>query len=524
MSSVAPFDRKLVLLSTVFLVLIICLAGGMALYTLSDRGISDAYVLAEAAHTISQHYCDDVSQANLFASARNAIFEGLDRYSDYVDERQFSRLGEELSGHYGGIGVMVVRDENGLLVMSVREGGPADQAGFVTGDVIVAADSVDFSHIDADSATSLLRGEEGSPVLVRLFRPVSADTIEITVVRQRIPLIHVAYAGYTPDSLIYIRLLDFEAGTTDDVRSALDSLLPKGGGSLRGVILDLSGNPGGLFSEACDLADLFLEDGTYIVSTAGRSRWRDTETRATSGDILNGAPLALIIDRGSASSAEIVAGALQQAGRAALIGDTTFGKGLVQGYTRFPDGDGVRLTIARYHFDHDTYLNEFDSVLHDSGRGLAPDHYVSFEQGKPFLRAVENSPLLMDFVVANQEHLIRLLLVDTLADSWVDSLAALARREGALYKSRTTKAADWIAQLAASERATAPTLKLAEELLYLSQENDYGLFRQHSRSLKTRIKQVAFEREYGTYRAYRDVTVPESPFVQAATRILLAQR
>ncbi len=523
MNQAAPFDRKFFLLSMVLLVLVTLIAGAMGAYVLSDPGIEQAHTLARAALKITEHHGHEVAEKDLVASARRAIFDRLDRYSSYVELAQFERLDEELTGHYSGIGITVVRHELGLLIVSVRENGPAGETGLSTGDVIIAADSAELAGISVDSATNLLRGEEGSSVLVRVFRPVAKDTVEMKITRRRIPLLHIPFAGCTSDSLVYIRLLDFEAGTAGDVESALDSLINGEGRSLkpRGLILDLRGNPGGLFAEAHKTADLFLEEGIFIVGTDARSRWNKREYFAADTDLTGGLPLAVIIDRGSASSAEIVAGALRQAGRAILIGDTTFGKGLVQGFTRFPDGDGLRLTIARYYFSNGLYLNDFDSTLNDTGHGLVPDHYFPTVETHPFVRALDHSLLLQQFANQHQDEIITAAEIGELENDWIDRFASFAEHNDFTYASTVTRLAKMVADIAETEQSSSGTKETTKRILNLAHQDDHNQFHVYAGYIKMRLKQIAFERRFGVYRAYRDVIVPERPVIRFASRVLL---
>jgi len=523
MNQAVPLDRKFFLLSMVLLALVVLIAGGMGVYVLSDPGIGQAYTFARATLKIIERHGYDVVESDLIASARRAIFDRLDRYSSYVESAQFERLDEELTGHYSGIGITVIRHEQGLLIMSVRENGPAGETGLLTGDVIIAADSVALAGISADSATSLLRGEEGTSVLVRVFRPVTKDTVEVKITRRRIPLLHIPFAGCTPDSLVYIRLLDFEAGASEDVKSAFDSLINGKGHSPRprGLILDLRGNPGGLFAEAYETADLFLEEGAFIVGTDARSRWNEREFYATGTDLTDGLPLAIIIDRGSASSAEIVAGALKQAGRAVLVGDTTFGKGLVQGFTRFPDGDGLRLTIARYYFDNDLYLNDFDSTLNDTGHGLVPDYYFSSDETHPFVRALDYSLLLQQFANQHQDEIITAAEEGELKNDWLERFASFAKQNDFTYASTVTRLAELLADLAEIEQSSNDTKQATKRILDLARQDDQSQFRMHTDYIKMRLKQIAFERKFGAYRAYRDVIVPQRPVIRFASRVLL---
>ena len=511
--------RNELLYSVSIFIVLLLLAGGMAIYVFSDPAIRQANVLPTAAYRLKQIYGEELNWDSLIVDARNAMIDRLDRYSDYMAPEEFAYMDEELSGAYGGIGVTIINHDSGLLVMSVREGGPADQVGMLTGDIITQADSISLANLSATESSALLRGEAGTEVMVSIYRPSTNDTLEMTVTRERVDLLHVPFAGYTPDSVIYIRLLDFQSGASTDIESALDSLLEMG--DPRGIILDLRSNPGGLFVEAFRTANLFLEDGQLIVGTDARSAWEENKYYSSGDDVTGGLPMAVIVDRGSASSSEIVAGALGQLDRAIIVGDTTFGKGLVQGFSRFPDGGGLRLTISRYYLSGDFYLNEFDSVLNDTGHGIPPDVYFDFVELDEFPRELERSLLLQEFAHQNEEAIIQSSAQFGLPDVWVRRFRDFARQQGFDYTSSRTEAATELVELAALENYPEPAIRKAEQILKFSKQRDAEQFDDYSGFIKRRLRQIAWERRFGTYQAYRDVIVPYRPDIQLAADLLL---
>jgi len=519
-----PIDRRTIVLSAIFMFLIILLAGAAGVFILSDKSLKQALIFVNFTLELEENYPGQLDWDQLLVSAREAMFEQLDRYSGFVEVNQFEQLDEELSGSYSGIGVSVVRHDRGLLIMSVRENSPAAEVGLLSGDIIIEADDVVLAGLTSDKSTRLLRGKEGTSVKVAVFRPVLEDTLTVDVTRRKVDLLHVPFAGYTPDSVIYIRVLDFEAGTTDDIEAALDSLLNNKDITPRGIILDLKGNPGGLFLEAYHTANLFLEKGKFIVGTDGRSRWKEEKHYSSGRDKTGGLPLAVIVDGGSASSAEIVSGALKQLDRAVLIGDTTFGKGLVQGFTRFPDGNGLRLTISRYYLEGGIYLNEFDTALNEVGSGLAPDYYFRFSERTLFPRLLENSLLLQRYANLHEEEIIARSENFELANSWVDSFEVFTRENNFLYVSPETELARLLVELSHFESRSPDTRRAASGILDIARKNDIGKFEEYRAYIKMRLRQIAIERKYGTYRAYADVIVRSRPDIQLAARILKENR
>lgn len=512
--------RTPLLQSALLAFLIILLAGGMMLYVVSDRGLQDVMLLPRAARLIEQYYQEPVDWTKATENGRQGIYDLLDRFSFYIDPHQFQQLDEEMTGGYGGIGVTVERHIEGLLVVAVRENGPAAGAGVMNGDIIVRVDSLLLQQTDRERASSLLRGPDGSTVTIGLVRPGEPDTLSLTITRRRIQFQHVPFAGFTPDSMIYLRLTDFDAGAAEELEHALDSLLAVGTMKAQGVILDLRGNPGGLFWEAYHTANLFLNEGQFIVGTSGRSRWNEEEHYATGPDYTNGLPMAVLVDRGSASSSEIVAGALHQLGRAKLVGDTTFGKGLVQGYTRFPDGGGSRLTISRYYLEGGLFLNRFDSTLSDTGSGLVPDFEFSFEDSKPVMRDLESAGLLQQFALAYQERIVADDPLFAPHGPWLDSLRLfLSRREFALHTALVL-GAEAVTLVARAEGCAPPTVAMADRILAEARRETLIGLGTDREYLRMRLRQMAFERKFGLTRAYAEVLVRERSDIRYAATLL----
>ena len=515
-------QRRSLLLSALFLFLIVLISGGMSVYVVSDPALRQVSKMARVAYVVDHNYMEEVDWNKASRDALDAMFGKLDRFSNYIDPRNWKRVTEEFHGSYTGLGITVMPHDDGLLVMSVRENGPAAEKGMYNGDIILAADSVSLAGREIEDATEHLRGPEGTDVNLQVFRPVDGDTLNFTVTRRKIDLEHIPFAGYTPDTVIYIRLLDFDAGASRDMEAALDSLLHKDDLHPRGVILDLRGNPGGLLNEGYGVANLFLEEGQLIVGTDGRSRWDDYEYRSSGHDKTDGLPLAVLVDEGSASAAEIVAGSLQQLHRASLVGDTTFGKGLVQGFTTLANGGAARLTISRYYLNGRLYLNRFDSVLVDTGRGLVPDYPLTFADQDPFPRDLEHSLLLNRFAIAHQDQIVA--SGDFALDrSWIDRFKAYADSEAFVYESVSTTKLERLNDLAALEHSGA-VQRVVGQLLAISRAEDARQIEHYGDYIAMRLKQLAFERQAGSYTAYAKAIVPARPDIQFAAHLLREPR
>ena len=512
--------RRSIFLTLVFSIILLLIAGGISIFVISDKSIEDILLLSSAARTIEDYYPEEVDWDEMILSARDAMFARLDRYSTFYQDEQFEELDEHMSGGYSGIGISVLPHDSGLLIMSVRENGPAYEAGLMNGDIIEKADSVLFADLSPAKSSTLLRGKENTFVNITVYRPSSDERFELSVERRRIPFLHIPFAGYTDDSVVYIRLLDFNFGASQDLKDALDSLVIEGAYRPKGIILDLQGNPGGLFSEAYEIADLFLDEGYMIVGTDGRSRWEDLQYQSTGTDITNGLPLILLVDNGSASASEIVSGALQSTQRAMLVGDTTFGKGLVQGFVQFPNGDGLKLTVSRYFFGDSVYLNDFDSTLEDVGHGLVPDHYIESKHYTFFQRELENHLVLGPFTAMYEENIISEYESDSLSDRWIGLLVGYMNDQGKSTRSYRTILAENMELIASLESLPSLELKSIKEIIEISQNEDIKQFYENKRYIKNRLIEIAYNRKFGDYYSYKNLLLKIRPEIRYASDLL----
>jgi carboxyl-terminal processing protease len=316
---------------------------------------------------IKDAFADPISDQELMRAALRGLLADLDPHSAYLEKERADQLTEMTTGKYVGIGVeLEMRANRQLTVVAPVDGGPAARAGIQSGDVIVAVDDKPVGRRDVDSASQGLRGPPGSSVRVRIRRPGETQTREFTLVRAQIDLRAVSGRLLEP-GYGYLRIASFQVGTGSDVAAQLKRLEKENGERLRGLVLDLRSNPGGVLSSAVAAADVFLEDG-LVVRTRGRLATANTSYRAHRGDLLDGAPVVVLIDSGTASAAEVLAGALQDHRRARLLGSRSFGKGSIQSVVALPNGDAVKLTTGRY------YTPNGHSI---QARGLTPDKVLA---------------------------------------------------------------------------------------------------------------------------------------------------
>jgi carboxyl-terminal processing protease len=310
---------------------------------------------------VKQAYVDPVDDKRLMQAAIRGLLANLDPHSEYLDNTGLEQLSEDTSGEYAGVGIEVADVEGELRVIAPLDDTPAQRAGVRAGDVIL---SIDGKAVDSDSIDEMvkhLRGPEGSQVRLSILHEKATTPEAITLTRERIHIDSVHTRMLEP-GYAYLRISEFQQGTAGELRSQLDALVKKNG-ALRGAVLDLRSNPGGLLTSAVGVADTFLDSGG-IVTTRGRVKQADMSFSATPGDLLNGAPMVVLIDNGTASAAEIVAGALKDDHRALLVGRRSFGKGSVQTVLPLDDNHAVKLTTARYYTPSGTSIQ---------AEGIRPD-------------------------------------------------------------------------------------------------------------------------------------------------------
>jgi carboxyl-terminal processing protease len=307
------------------------------------RGLSN---FTKVLDLIERNYVDKVDSEELTTNAIEGMLKTLDPYSAYLSPERYKELEIGTSGEFGGVG-MEVAVENGVLkVISPIEGSPADLAGIKPGDVITEIDSKPTQGMVVFEAVKLLRGPKGSKVTITVTRDGEGSK-DLTLTRD---VIHIKSVKYKllDNGIGYVKISQFQENVSDELKDALSKLELENGGSLRGLVLDLRNNPGGLLDEAIKVADQFIDKG-LIVSVRGRTSNQSKEYYATKGDSKRDVSLVVLVNKGSASASEVVAEALQDSKRATIVGTKTFGKGSVQTIIELDDGSGLKLTTAKFY-------------------------------------------------------------------------------------------------------------------------------------------------------------------------------
>lgn len=308
--------------------------------------LQDIRTFTAVYHLVKQAYVEDKSDAELMQAAIKGLLSGLDPHSEYLDQRELTALTEDTSGAYEGLGIEVFSADGVLRVIAPIDDTPAERAGIKPGDIITRIDGKTITSENAGESVELLRGKPGSEVTLTVLHEGASVPIEVKLKRETIRVSSVK-ARWIEPGYAWLRVAQFQEDTGSEVRKKLARLREKAATPLHGVVLDLRSNPGGLLTSAVEVSDAFLDSGT-IVTTRGRLKEADLSFGATPGDISGGAPLVVLVDKGTASAAEIVAGALKDNRRGLVMGQKTFGKGSVQTVLPLDDGHAVKLTTARY--------------------------------------------------------------------------------------------------------------------------------------------------------------------------------
>lgn len=323
---------------------------------------ADARVLAEVLERVKREYVEPVSDRQLMDNAVRGMLAELDPHSRYLDPSEYAEIRISTSGTYTGVGLELQSDDDRVGVVTPIEGTPAARAGIQAGDAILTIDGKPVDHRNVSQAILRMRGPAGSHVLLTVAREGRTEPLFFDLQRSTVD-VHSVSARALEGGYAYLRIVQFSDTTAKDLRSSVLRLNRETPGGLRGLVLDLRDNPGGVLEAAVDVADSFLDQG-LIVTASGRTREATFRHEAAPGDLLSGAPLVVLVNGGSASASEIVAGALQDHRRATIMGTRTFGKGSVQTVMPLSGGRAIKLTTSRYFTPSGASIQ---------GRGITPD-------------------------------------------------------------------------------------------------------------------------------------------------------
>jgi carboxyl-terminal processing protease len=349
----------------------------------TDLPWQDARMLAAVLERVKHDYVNPVDDHQLLQAAIRGMVASLDPYSAYLDGDEYDEVKISSSGRYSGVGIELSIEDEQVVVIAPFEGSPAALAGIRSGDIIVTIDGVPVNTSTLADTIGRMRGAEGTSVKVGIMREGNPEPMLFTLKRSRVEL-HSVRAEMLESGYGYVRISQFSETTGDDLNAAMKNLRKHNGAPLKGLVLDMRDNPGGVLEAAVSVADTFLDSGV-IVTAKGRTPDSKFEMSATPGDALNGAPIVVLVNGGSASAAEIVAGALKDQHRAKLMGRTTFGKGSVQTIIPLSDDRAVKLTTSLYYTPSGVSINH---------RGISPDIELERDPKQPAVPSPADAPLL----------------------------------------------------------------------------------------------------------------------------------
>ncbi|MCX7558076.1 S41 family peptidase [Sulfitobacter sp. F26204] len=331
---------------------------------------------------IRAQYVTETDSSELIEAAINGMLTSLDPHSSYLSPKDAAKMREQTRGEFGGLGIEVTQEEGFVKVVSPIDGTPADEAGIEAGDFITHVDGESLLGLVLDDAVELMRGPVGSEIVITVVREGEAEPFDVAIIRDTIQL--TAATARTVGQTAVLRLTTFNEQTYPKMKEGLEAQFEAAGGieNINGIVLDLRNNPGGLLNQAIAISDAFLEEGE-IVSTRGRELSDGDRVNATPGDLSMGKPIVVLINGGSASASEIVAGALQDHRRAIIVGTKSFGKGSVQTVMPLRGNSAMRLTTARY------YTPSGRSI---QALGVSPDIVVA--QPRPKVETAEEESAL----------------------------------------------------------------------------------------------------------------------------------
>ena len=356
--------KKAFVISSLLVVLTLSL-GGTGLSKSPDNGptYEQLRLFTEVLSIVQNQYVDEVPPKELIYSAIKGTLRGLDPHSSFLDPENYKEMQVETSGSFGGLGIEITLRDDILTVVSPIEGTPAYRMGIQPGDRIVKIDGLVTKDMQLSDAVKRMRGKPGTKVTISIVREGMTEPKDVDIVREQIR-VHSVRTHDLGDGIAYIKLRQFQEQSSHDLEQSLDKFAKDG---MKALVLDLRNNPGGLLTAAVEVTEKFIDDGKMVVYTEGRVRNQNMKFTAHSKKAYASLPMVVLVNQGSASASEIVAGALQDYGRAMVVGTQSFGKGSVQTIIPLSDGSGLRLTTAKY-------FTPKGRSIH--GKGITPDIVV----------------------------------------------------------------------------------------------------------------------------------------------------
>lgn len=381
-------------------------------------------IFATLFREVNMFYVDDVNPGDLVNTGIKAMLKSLDPYTVYYPESEMEDVKLMTTGEYAGIGSIISKKGEHVIIREPYKNSPAAKAGLLPGDVIVAIDGNPVKGKNTEDVSTMLKGQPGKEITIKVKREFEAKPLEKKAIREKIQIPSVPYYGMADDKTGYIYLTGFTDKSADDVRNAIITLKNQGAQSM---ILDLRGNSGGLLDQAVNIVNFFVPKGSKVVNTKGKIKQGDKEYTATNNPIVADMPLAVLIDRGSASASEIVSGALQDLDRAVIIGERSFGKGLVQTVRDLTYNTKLKVTTAKYYIPSGRCIQALDYSHRnpDGSVGKIPDSLITEYQTKAGRKVYDGGGITPDIKIEPEEfaRITQELVLQDLTFDFVNSYA-----------------------------------------------------------------------------------------------------
>jgi carboxyl-terminal processing protease len=525
------------------------LIGGLV-YALTDNLYTNLEEFNQVASVISSHYMEDVDSEDLIKAGITGMMEVLDPYSEYLDPKRHSALLEDTHGQFEGLGIEIAIKDGWLTVISPLEDTPAERMGIQAGDRIIEIEGVSTEGITLEEAVAKLRGKKGTVVNITVQREGFKEPMEYAIERDIISIRAVPFYGVAGEGIGYVRLNRFSDISADELREAVSDLLRE---DIKGLILDLRGNPGGLLSQAVAVASVFLEPDQLVVETKGKVKTQSRKFYSLGDPLYTDLPLAVLVDEGSASGSEIVAGAIQDWDRGVIIGDTTFGKGLVQNVIQLEDGAGLKLTTAKYLMPsgrsiqkpekldgslvsfnrspdkegeqsdsaeiRQKYFTKGGRVVYGDG-GIVPDLVAPYQQLSPLEYNLLAKLAFFDFAIhytATHPDLAPDFEVD---ETMLSEFKNFLKTKDFTYQTSSEAELEELKEVIAQEERSEAVVQQIDKLEELLQEEKRGDFESSKERIKSEIKENILVKLYGQNAKYEGVWFETHPQILRAIEVL----
>ena len=326
---------------------------------------------------LNSFYVDDINPGKLIKSATDQMLKTLDPYTTYIPESEIEDFRFMTTGQYGGIGAIISKRGDYVFINEPYEGFPAQKAGLIAGDKILEINKKSAKEKTTEEVSKILKGQPNTPVTLLIDRKSEKEPFEVTFNREKVTVKSIPYAEFVDENIAYIKLRSFTRKCADELKKEINILKQKD--NIKGLILDLRNNPGGLLNESVDMVNLFVDQGELIVSTRGKIDSWEKEYIAKSAPIFKELPIAILINSSSASASEIVSGAIQDLDRGVIIGQRSYGKGLVQQTRKLPYNSELKVTVAKYYIPSGRCIQALDysNRNEDGSVGIIPDSLIT---------------------------------------------------------------------------------------------------------------------------------------------------